>query len=242
MTVNVPKPEPYSYKVLITGGTAGIGLATAELLLEQGYRLFICGRNEDNLKEALKKLETISGSANVSGTTCDVRNFEAVCDMVKHSLEFLGGIDTLVNSAGVAVAAPIDRLSLQDWKNIIDTNLTGVFNCCKAAISELKKSKHANIINLGSRAGRYAFAGGTAYNTTKFGLQGFSEALFLDLNPYGIGVSLVAPGTVATGLSDIEEQEWHLRSEDIAKVIADILSNHKRANVNWVEIRPGLPR
>jgi NADP-dependent 3-hydroxy acid dehydrogenase YdfG len=162
--------------------------------------------------------------------------------MIASATAFLGGIDALVNNAGVAAISLFEGLTPETWKDMIDTNLTGVFNCCHAALPELQKSDHANIINIGSRAGRYAFAGGTAYNTTKFGLQGFSEALFLDLNKYGISVSLIAPGTVATGLADVEDQLWHLQPEDVATVIGDVLRHHKRVNLNWIEMRSSIPR
>jgi len=225
-------------KVIVTGGTSGIGFATAIMLLDRGSKVFICGRKKDKIKSSINELAKISGKKNISGSVCDVRDFQNVENMIQAAGEFLGGIDTLVNNAGLGVIKPFPDLSVESWREIIDTNLTGVFNCCKIALPWLKKSDHADIINMGSRAGRYAFAGGTAYNTTKFGLQGFSEALFLDLNQYGIGISLVAPGTVATGLADTEKQEWHLQPEDVAKVIADIIESSSRANVNWVELRP----
>ena len=204
--------------------------------------MFICGRNENRLAGALADLAQIAGPENVSGARCDVGDYDEAGRMVGQAVDFLGGLDALVNNAGVAADAPFEELTPEDWQTMLDVNLTGVFNCCKAAVPDLKKSEHPNIINMGSRAGRYAYAGGTGYNTTKFGLQGFSEALFLDLNQYGIGVSLVAPSTVETGLADVKGQDWHLQPEDVAKVIVDILSNDQRANVNWVEIRSGLPR
>ena len=156
--------------------------------------------------------------------------------------ENFGGLDILINNAGIGTIVSIEDMAPEDWREMLDVNLTGTFNCTKVALPLLKKSTHANIINLGSRAGRYAFEGGTAYNSTKFGLQGFTEALFMDLHKYEIGVSLVAPSTVATGFAGIEEEDWQLQPDDIAKIIVDLLSNHKRANANWIEIRPGIKR
>ena len=231
-----------SHRVVISGGTSGIGLATARNLLRDGHRVFVCGRSEDKLLHALSDLDADAGIDNISGCACDVRNMDDVFAMITSATKFLGGIDGLVNNAGVAAIQPFESLTPETWKDMIDTNLTGVFNCCHAALPELKKSDQANIINLGSRAGRYAFAGGTAYNTTKFGLQGFSEALFLDLNQYGISVSLIAPGTVATRLADVEEQSWNLQPEDVASVIADVLRHQKRVNLNWIEMRSSIPR
>jgi len=226
-----------SNRVIITGGTDGIGLATARLLLGKGYKVFICGRSQNKLNNALSDLKCINVDL-VDGVSCDVSEFMGASSMFAEAKSFMGGVDTLINNAGIGLVASLEDLSPDEWNSMIATNLTGVFNCCKVAIDDLKKSKNANIINLGSRAGRYAFAGGIAYCATKAGLQGFSEALFLDLSKYGIGVSLVAPGTVATGWSDVEEKNYFLHPDDVAKVIVDILSNNFRANVNWVELRP----
>lgn len=232
-------PQPFTgRRVLVTGGSAGIGLATAGLLLSQGCRLFVCGRREDRLSAALDRLRAGPQEGLVSGAVCDVRSAEQTDAMVQEAADFLGGLDALVNSAGVAAVAPFSDLSYDAWREMIDTNLTGVFNCCKSALPWLAKSDRADIVNLGSRAGRYAFAGGTAYNTTKFGLQGFSEALFLDVADLGIAVSLIAPGPVATGLAGAPSQDWHLQPEDVAEVIAGVLASHRRANLNWIELRP----
>lgn len=225
-------------RVLVTGGSAGIGLATSELLLSRGCRLFICGRRKDRLEAAIERMRAGSRADQVSGTLCDVRSDEETEAMVQAAVDFLGGLDALVNSAGVAAVTPFSDLSLTAWREMIDTNLTGVFNCCKTALPWLAKSDRADIVNLGSRAGRYAFAGGTAYNTTKFGLQGFTEALFLDVADMGIAVSLIAPGPVATGFAGAPSQDWHLQPVDVAEVIAGVLASHRRANLNWVEVRP----
>ena len=229
-------------RVLITGGTDGIGLATAKLLLKNDFKVVICGRNEYKLNNALSELHVYSNQDMIKGVVCDVRTLESISLLLEDVISFMGGVDTLINSAGVGVVAPLEDLSFEDWNSMIDINLTGGFNCCKHFVDELKKSKNANIINLGSRAGRYAFAGGVAYNATKAGLQGFSEALFLDLSKYNIGVTLVAPGTVATELSGVSKDECYLHPEDIAKVILDVLGSSLRTNINWVEIRPRIKK
>ena len=227
-------------KVVITGGSAGIGFSTADRLVHLGHSVFICARNRQTLNLAIEQIRDRHEGAHISGDVCDVRNYDDVVKFMAAADAWMGGIDVLVNNAGIASVKPFEDMSAEDWKDMVDINLTGVFNGCKAALPMLKQSTCANIINLGSRAGRYAFPGGTAYNATKFGLQGFSEALFLDISRYGIGVSLVAPGTVATDLSGSSE-DWHLQAEDIAKVISDLLTNNNRANINWVEVRPGRP-
>ena len=225
---------------IVTGGTAGIGLAVADSLLKRGHAAFVCGRDGQKLQRALDHLIP-NGGGRVDGVTCDVRKLLSVEAMVGAAKMRFGKIDALINCAGIAFITPFEQITSEQWNDIVETNLTGVFNCVKLALPLLKFAGRADIVNLGSRAGRYAFSGGVGYNTTKFGLQGFTEALFLDLHSDGIRVSLVAPGTVATGLGGTVPQDWHLQPEDVAKVIVDLLEADARAAVSWVEIRPARP-
>jgi 3-oxoacyl-[acyl-carrier protein] reductase len=235
------KPKK-SRNAIITGSTKGIGLAIAREFLERGHNVYICGRDETNLDIALKDLSALFGSEKVRGSICDVRSLKSVEEMIKKSVGHFGSIDVLVNNAGIGFVTPFEEITPDQWAEIIDVNLTGVYNCCRATLPWLKDNKISDIVNLGSRSGRYAYAGGAGYNTTKFGLQGFTEALFLDLNQYGVRVSLVAPGIVATGFGGSEPQDWFLSPGDVAKVVADIIASDSRANVNWVEIRPSRPQ
>ena len=235
------KPKK-SRNAIITGSTQGIGLAIAREFLERGHNVYICGRDETNLDIALKNLSALFGSEKVRGSICDVRSLKSVEEMIKKSVGHFGSIDVLVNNAGIGFVTPFEEITPDQWAEIIDVNLTGVYNCCRATLPWLKDNKISDIVNLGSRSGRYAYAGGAGYNTTKFGLQGFTEALFLDLNQYGVRVSLVAPGIVATGFGGSEPQDWFLSPGDVAKVVADIIASDSRANVNWVEIRPSRPQ
>ena len=235
------KPKK-SRNAIITGSTKGIGLAIAREFLERGHNVYICGRDETNLDIALKDLSALFGSEKVRGSICDVRSLKSVEEMIKKSVGHFGSIDVLVNNAGIGFVTPFEEITPDRWAEIIDINLTGVYNCCRATLPWLKDNKISDIVNLGSRSGRYAYAGGAGYNTTKFGLQGFTEALFLDLNQYGVRVSLVAPGIVATGFGGSEPQDWFLSPGDVAKVVADIIASDSRANVNWVEIRPSRPQ
>lgn len=218
-------------RVLVTGGTTGIGFAAATHLARNGASVFVAARNPDRLKSVCEKL-------GVGGAICDVRSFDECNRMVAEATRSLGGIDALVNCAGVGTIANFKDLDPVDWRDMIDTNVTGTFNACKAALPWLVASDRPDIINLGSRAGRYAFPGGTAYCASKFAIQGFSEALFLDLAEYGVGVSLIAPGTVATGFAGVEVEPWQLRPEDVAEAIGHCLSSHRGANLNWIELRP----
>jgi 3-oxoacyl-[acyl-carrier protein] reductase len=227
---------------IVTGGSAGIGLAVARAFLEKGHNVYICGRQELQLNKAIYSLTEEFGNKKISGSVCDVRSLAAVSEMVELAAQHFGRIDTLINNAGISFITQFEEITPDMWADIIDTNLTGVFNCCHAALPWLKKAKGADIVNLGSRSGRYAFSGGSGYNTTKFGLQGFSEALFLDLNKFDIRVSLVAPGVVSTGFGGTTPEPWHLTPADIARVVVDVIGTDFRAAMNWVEIRPAKPQ
>ena len=219
-------------RILIAGGTSGIGLATSQYCIEKNASVFILGQNHNKLSSAVKYLKTADGSH------CDVRLPLDCKDSVDKAKSHMGGIDTLIFCAGVGTILPISDLTFEDYRAMIEVNLLGAFNMCQSALPELKKSNHADIILLGSRAGRYAFEGGTGYCAAKFGMQGFAEALYLDVISDDISVSLIAPGTVDTGFANVEGQSWHLQAEDVAKAIGDCLTSHSRVNMNWIEMRP----
>lgn len=219
-------------RVLIAGGTSGIGLATAQTLSDAGCRVFVIGRDEQRLNQAFER------HAALKGATCDVRSDEQCISAVQTANKALSGIDAVVFSAGVGTYAPISQLSFDDYKAMTDTNLHGAFNICKAALPFLEESLRADIVLVGSRAGRYAFAGGVGYCASKFGLQGFAEALYLDVAGSSIAVSLVAPGTVATGFAGAKDEDWHLQSSDVADAVLGCLTSSARSNLNWIEMRP----
>ncbi len=220
-------------RVFVTGGTAGIGLATARALAARGDQVFVCGRNAARL-----------AATGLPGAPCDVRDAAQLGRVAAAAAERMGGIDALVNSAGIAWITPFEAIAPENFADILAVNLAGTFNACHAALPYLTQAAaagQADIVNLGSRSGRYAFKGGVGYNTTKFGLQGFTEALFLDLAPRGIRVGLVAPGTVATGLGGTAPETWHLAPEDVAHAILALLDADRRASLNWIELRPARP-
>lgn len=225
---------------IVTGGTAGIGLSVAESLLRRGHSAFICGRDDRRLADALRRLES-HGKDRVDGAVCDVRVLASVESMVAAANRRYGRIDALVNCAGIGFTTPFEELTPEQWRDIIDSNLTGTYHCCRAVVPLLKLAGGGDIVNLGSRSGRYAFPGGVGYNTTKFGIQGFTEALFLDLHRYGIRVSLVAPGTVATGFGGTSPEPWHLQPADVGEVVVQVMEADPRAAMNWVEMRPARP-
>lgn len=232
-------------RIVVTGGTAGIGLAVAKRLCQQGDAVFVCGRDGQRLEKAIANVSASAPKPSIAGAVCDVRQLSSVQTMIDAAHSHLGGIDGLVNSAGIGFIKDLEEITPTLWSEVIETNLTGVFNCCHVALPHLKDAASergsADIVNLGSRSGRYSFKGGIGYNATKFGLQGLTEAMFLDLNKFGIRVGLVAPGTVATGFAGTAAASWHLQPEDVADAVASMISARAGACINWIELRPARP-
>ena len=231
---------------LITGGTRGIGYAMAEALLQAGDRVAITGTSTDSVMRAEHALATACGDpGRVAGIVCDVRDPASAELAVRTAAAKFGGFDVLVNNAGVGVGVPISDLSHDEWERIIGTNLTGVFNCCKAAIPVLRQRGGGWIVNVSSLASKNPFVGGAAYCASKAGLNAFSEALMQELRPDNIRVTYILPGSVATGFSGRASDagaEWKLQPEDVAQAIVDVLNHPARSLPSRVEIRPSRPQ
>jgi len=226
----------------ITGGSKGIGLGIAAAMLQEGMNVAISGRNIDALQEALR---TLSGTAKgkILAIASDVRNYEDEQAAVEKILENWGRLDVCIANAGVGKFAPIEELSTEDWNGVIDTNLTGVFHTVKASIPALKSSK-GYIITIASLAGTNFFKRGAAYNASKFGLVGFTQAIMLDLRAYGIKVSTIMPGSVAThfnGHTPSDADAWKIQPEDIGQMVMDLLKMNPRTLPSKVEVRPSIP-
>jgi len=234
-----------SLVTLITGGTRGIGHALAERLLARGHHVAVTGTTASGVARATHALSEACGApGRVLALECDVRDHAAVGLAMQTVVAQFGGLDVLVNNAGVGVGQPISELSHDEWSRIIDTNLTGVFNCCRAAIPHFEKRGAGWIINVSSLASKNPFIGGAAYCASKAGLNAFSEALMLELRPANIRVSYVLPGSVATGFSGREVADgdaWKLSPNDVAQVIEDLLDHPARSLPSRVEIRPSRP-
>jgi NAD(P)-dependent dehydrogenase (short-subunit alcohol dehydrogenase family) len=230
---------------LITGGTRGIGYALAEALLREGDHVAITGTSPDGGVRAELALATASGDAGrIAGIVCDVRDPASAELAVRTAAARFGGLDVLVNNAGVGVGAPIAELPNDEWDRIIGTNLTGVFNCCKAAIPVLRQRGGGWIVNISSLASTNPFFGGAAYCASKAGLNAFSEALMQELRHDDIRVTYILPGSVATGFSGRESTagaEWKLHPEDVAQAIVDVLNHPARSLPSRVEVRPAKP-
>jgi 3-oxoacyl-[acyl-carrier protein] reductase len=228
---------------VITGSTRGIGRAVAEALTERGAHVVVSSRTEDDVRQVEEALNA-AGPGQALGRVCDVRDPEACRALVEAGVERFGGLDILVNNAGLGRFAPIQEMDRETWDVQIRTNLDGVFHCSRAAVPHLVRRGGGWIFNIGSLAGRNAFSGGVAYNASKWGLLGMTEAMMLDLRHEGVRVSCIMPGSVNTHFFEggpDPEDEWKLRSEDIARVILDLLVFPDRALPSKVEIRPSRP-
>ncbi len=230
------------HTAVITGGSKGIGLAIAEAFAADGVNVAIAGRDEQALAEADARLSKLKGGVLVA--RMDVRDYASVEKLMQDAAAKFGGIDVLVNNAGVGKFAPVGEMSLDDWHTVIDTNLTAVFYTTKAALPFLRTSGNAYVINISSLAGKNWFAGGAAYCASKAGLNAFSEALMQDVRQHDIRVSYVMPGSVNTDFNfkGAQQADWKLASEDIARVVLDLVRSDKRALASRVEIRPSKPR
>lgn len=228
---------------MVTGGTRGIGLAIAARLAALGAAVGICGRSEASVAQALRTLKNGDAPAGkVEGTTADVSSSVDVARLFEWTDSALGGLDILVNNAGVGVFRAAADLSIEEWRRVLDTNLTGAFLCTREAIPRFRRRGGGDLINISSLAGKNAFAGGAAYNASKFGLNGFSEAAMLDHRYDNVRVSYVMPGSVDTEFGGGRSgAEWKIAGEDVAEIVAMLVTMPRRTLVSRVEVRPSQP-
>ena len=228
---------------LITGGTKGIGFGIANALANENINVAITGRSKKTVDDAVNKLNSL-GKGEAVGFEADVRNAESQQAAVAGIIKKWGRLDILVANAGLGYFGSIEDLSLEQWQETIDTNLTGVFHSIKSSLEELKKTR-GYIITMASLAGTNFFAGASAYNASKFGLVGFTQAVMLDIRKYGIKVTTIMPGSVATPFNDhvvSEEDAWKIQPEDIGQMVVDLLRMNPRTLPSKIEVRPSLPK
>ncbi|MEO7794681.1 MAG: SDR family oxidoreductase [Thermoanaerobaculia bacterium] len=246
MTTASPTPLQSKRVALVTGGSRGIGRATTEALLDRGFQVFFCGRSPDLLEETQQELLRRYPDK-VFSRLCDVRSQSAVEEMVNWVEQQAGRLDVLVNNAGLGHFGPIDELSGDDFREVIETNLLGAFYAIRAVAPIMKRQGEGWIFNIASLAAKNPFAGGSAYNASKFGMVGMSEAAMLDLRHEGIRVSAICPGSVETDFgggimkSPHSSSGWRLSPEDIARVVTDLIDFPARALPSLIEIRPTRP-
>jgi len=229
---------------LVTGGTKGIGKAIAKALVLAGARVVITARHEDQVHEAVESLKKVA-DPNIEGFGCDVRQYEQVQTLIRNVHERCGGLDILVNNAGIGMFGTVAEMEPEDFRAVIETNLLGVYYCCHEAIPHLKRRGGGYIINISSLAGTNAHPTMAAYNASKFGLNGFSEALMQEVRYDHIKVSYIMPGSVNTEFGNDEpspSKSWQLQPEDVAEVVMDLLAHPERSLPSRVEIRPSKPR
>src|SRR5206468_11314250 len=228
---------------IVTGGTKGIGRAIAEALIGEGLTVCISARNQNEIDEAVKQLSK-SQTGRAIGFVCDVRVYDQVQALINHVVKELGGLDILVNNAGIGTFETVEETSPEDFRATLETNLFGVFYCCHEAIPQMKKRGGGYIINISSLAGVNAHPRMAAYNASKFGLNGFSDALLQEVRHDNIKVSYIMPGSVNTefgGDSPSDEKSWQLTPADIARLVIDLLHHDDRSLPSRVEIRPSKP-
>jgi NAD(P)-dependent dehydrogenase (short-subunit alcohol dehydrogenase family) len=224
---------------IVTGGTRGIGRAIAESLLDAGATVAICGRSQKATDNAVKEL---SSRGRVFGTACDVGIPDSVAAFFQFCDEKLPSLDVLVNNAGVGKFRSVSDLTVDEWHETIHTNLDGVFYCSREALLRFKKSGGGYVINISSLAGKNPFAGGAAYNASKFGLNGFSEAMMLDHRHDNVRVSYIMPGSVSTDFGSGQQGDWKIQASDIAGVVTFLLRMPARTLVSRIEVRPSKPK
>ena len=227
-------------RVLITGGSKGIGLGIAKSLLDSGMRVAITSRSLGAAKEAAASLS--NDSSKILAIESEVSSLAAEMKAIKTVTDYFGQLDVVIANAGIGHFAPIDSITEEQWKETIDTNLTGVFNSVKASVESLKQSK-GYIITIASLAGANFFENGAAYNASKFGLVGFSQAIMLDLRKYGIKVSTIMPGSVSSYFNNHvpdEADAWKIQPEDIGQMVVDLLQMNPRTLPSKIEVRPAM--
>src|SRR3989442_11223077 len=229
---------------VVTGGSRGIGFAIARALVDNGAHVVITGRTEARLEEATRELQAAAREGGTAtGVRTDVRNYQEVEQLMTRVARQHGGLDILINNAGIGLFRAVADMTPEEWHSIVDTNLTGVFYCCHTALPHLRARGGGWIINISSLAGRNPFPEAAAYCASKSALNAFSEALMQEVRYDGVRVSYVMPGSVATdfGSRGGQKGDWALTPEDVAQVVMDLIAHPQRSLPSRVEIRPARP-
>jgi NAD(P)-dependent dehydrogenase (short-subunit alcohol dehydrogenase family) len=228
---------------IVTGGSKGIGRGIAAALVREGVNVCISARSRSEIDQAVQELCAL-GKGRATGIVCDVRIPAQIKALFELTVLEFGGVDILVNNAGIGIFAPVEEMPPEDFRAVLETNLFGVFYCCHEVIPLLKKRGGGYIINISSLAGANPHPRMAAYNASKFGLNGFSEALMQEVRYDNIKVSYIMPGSVNTefgGDSPGDQDSWQLQPSDIARVVVDLLHHDERSLPSRVEIRPSKP-
>ncbi len=236
-------PDFGSRAAIVTGASRGIGRAIAEALVGAGSDVMIAARTAADVERAAAELRS-RGPGDARGQVADVGRYEDCRRLVAAAVAAFGRLDVLVNNAGIGIFGPVAEMKPDEWDRVMRTNLDSLFYCCHEAIPHLRRAGGGWIINIGSLAGKNPFPGGGAYNASKFGVVGFSEALMQEVRWDGIRVSYIMPGSVATDFGHPESgpgQEWKIQPEDVAQIVVDLLAFPGRTLPSRVEVRPSQP-
>jgi 3-oxoacyl-[acyl-carrier protein] reductase len=228
---------------VVTGGTKGIGRAIADHLVKAGAIVYLSARNASEIEATVSQLNA-AGAGRAAGGVCDVQDYKQLKLIFEDVISRFGRLDILVNNAGVGIFGSVENMSPKDFEEVLRTNLFGVFYCCHEAIPLMKRGGGGYIVNISSLAGANPHPNMAAYNASKFGLNGFSEALMQEIRHDGIKVSYIMPGSVNTafgGDSPNEEKAWQLTPNDIARIVIDLLTHDKHSLVSRVDVRPSRP-
>ncbi|HLV91850.1 MAG TPA: SDR family oxidoreductase [Aequorivita sp.] len=229
---------------IITGGTKGIGYGVAEALMREGINVAITSRSKEAAEDAAKQLNSkVENGGEALGLEADVRDFDSQNKAVEAVVKKFGKIDVVIANAGLGHFGSVEDLSVEQWKETIDTNLSGAFYTLKTTLEQLKANK-GYYITISSLAGTNFFKGGSVYNASKFGVTGFTQAAMLDLRDYGIKATTIMPGSVSTHFNGNEPNQkdaWKIQKEDIGKLVVDLLKMHPRTLPSKIEVRPTTP-
>jgi len=226
----------------ITGGSKGIGFGIAEALANEGVKTILTSRSQENADNAAKAIQDKYGVKSI-GVEADVRHYNQLEEAVQKAVKTFGQIDYVIANAGLGRFGSVEDLSIDHWNEVIETNLNGVFYTIKASVKELVKSK-GYFITISSLAGTNFFAGGAAYNASKFGVTGFTQAVMLDLRQKGVNVSTIMPGSVSTyfnGNTPSDKDAWKIQIEDIGEIVVDLFKLNPRTLPSKIEVRPSMP-
>lgn len=232
-------------RAIVTGASKGIGFSIAEALCKEGVHVVVCAREKKKIEQVADTIQKSAGVGKAVGVAADVSKYSDVVRLFQTADEHMGGLDILINNAGFGIFRATREMSVEDWDRLIATNLSGTFYCSKEALLRFQQAGSGQIINISSLAGKNPFAGGAAYNASKFGMNGFSEAMMLDHRADNVRVSYIMPGSVDTEFSGKPRQEksaWKIAPEDIAEITLGILKMPGRTLISRVEVRPSLPK
>lgn len=240
-SISFPEDNPLRGKVaLVTGGSRGIGKAVAIKLAQLGASISICARDSQALRAAADQLLAVP--VEVFWQPADVTNSVEIAALVQATEKHLGPIALLVNNAGIGNPGfgPAQEKSEDDWDRVLDTNLKSVFLVSRAVVPLMIQRRRGDIINIGSLAGKNTFAGGALYCASKWGLQGLTGCMAEDLRQFGIRVSVICPGSVATEFSGRgpKDPSKVLTPEDVAHAVAMLLTQSPQSFISTVELRP----